>query len=252
MNAMSDAPLYLYGIIDASTDAPDVSDWTGIKGASVRMLAGEQVAAVVSDAPAGKLRPRRRNLKAHHDTLRSLTDRTAVLPMAFGVLADNEQDVAHFLDTHRDILIEQLTRVRGHAEVTLRVRWNVEDIFDHFVSRYERLQDMRDAFFGDGASASRQEMIQLGEQFESLLQAEREAHLDTVLDHIEEVCGAIEVQDPKNESEVMNLACLVPKTDQDAFEAAVHEAAGSFGDEFLFKYTDPMAPYSFADVAFEN
>jgi len=247
---MADGLLYLYGIVD-DTEV-DTASWSGIKGASVRVLRENRVAAVVSNAPSGRLRPRRKNLKAHHDTLRHLAEATAVLPMAFGVLADSEAEVATFLADHEETLAEQLDAVRGHVEITLRIRWNVDDIFDYFVGRYDELREMRDSFFGDGASASRREMIQLGEQFDALLQREREAHLSTVLDHLDPVCRAVETQDPKDEKEVMNLACLVPKDGEEAFEEAVHAAAESFADEFLFKYTDPMAPYSFADVAFEG
>lgn len=247
---MADGTIYLYGIID-DTDI-DTSSWSGIKGASIRVRRENHVAAVISDAPSGRLRPRRKNLKAHHDTLRQLAEATAVLPMAFGVLADSEAEVSTFLADHEETLTEQLDAVRDHVEITLRIRWNVDDIFDYFVGRYDELQEMRDAFFGNGASASRREMIQLGEQFDAFLQTEREAHLSTVLEHLDPVCRAVEAQDPKDEKEVMNLACLVPKDGEEAFEDAVHTAAESFADEFLFKYTDPMAPYSFADVAFDT
>jgi hypothetical protein len=247
---MADGTLYLYGIIDDTSVA--TASWSGIKGASVRVLRENGVAAVISDAPSGRLRPRRKNLKAHHDTLRKLAEATTVLPMAFGVLADSEAEVATFLAGHEETLTEQLNAIRDHVEITLRIRWNVDDIFDYFVGRYDELREMRDAFFGNGASASRREMIQLGEQFDAFLQTEREAHFSTVMQHLDPVCRAVQTQDPKDEKEVMNLACLVPKNGEDAFEDAVHDAAESFPDEFLFKYTDPMAPYSFADVAFEG
>lgn len=247
---MADGSIYLYGIIDDGD--VETASWTGIKGAAIRVLQEDGVAAVVSDAPGGRLRPRRRNLKAHHDTLRQLAEHSAVLPMAFGVLAETEADVRSFLQEHQRTLEDQLNAVRGHVEITLRVRWNVDDIFGYFVGRYDDLQEMRDSFFGDGASASRREMIQLGEQFDMLLQEERDEHFSTIHEHLDPVCRAIEAQDPKDEKEVLNLACLVPKDGEDAFETAVHAAAESFDDEFLFKYTDPMAPYSFAEVAFEK
>jgi hypothetical protein len=34
----------------------------------------------------------------------------------------------------------------------------------------------------------------------------------------------------------------------DDFDRAVEEVAGEFGDEYLIRYTDPIAPYSFVDV----
>jgi hypothetical protein len=42
----------------------------------------------------------------------------------------------------------------------------------------------------------------------------------------------------------------VPRDGVDAFEDAIMDAAEEFSDDFTFTYTDPMAPYSFADVAF--
>jgi hypothetical protein len=242
----------LYGIVDAGVEALDVSEASGVKGAAVDVIEEGDVAVVCSPAPSGKLRPRRRNLKAHHDLLRAVSEATAVLPMAFGVLADDEAEVRDFLADHEATLAERLDLVRGHVECTLRVRWNVDDIFNYFVERYDDLRETRDAFFGDGASASRGEMIQLGEQFETLLQAERQAHLATVEEHLDDVCRAVEVQEPKDETEVLNVACLVPRGEVDAFEDAVHAAADAFDDEFLFKYTDPIAPYSFANVDFEG
>lgn len=249
---MADSSLYLYGIVDADDRIPDVSTWSGLKDAPLRTIAREGVAVVVSDVPQGRLRPRRKNLRIHHDTLRRLSDTTAVLPMAFGVIAEQSDDVVAFLDSHHETLFEQLDTVRGHVEVTLRVRWDVDDIFDYFVSRYDDLREMRNALFQNGSSANRGEMIRLGEQFDGLLQAERQAHLNTVLDALDPVCRRVEPQDPKDESEVLNLACLVPRSGVEAFEEAVHRAAESFDDEFLFKYTDPMAPYSFAQVGFED
>lgn len=249
---MPNQQLYLYGIVDAGVEALDASEWTGMKGEAVDVVEEGDVAVVCSPAPSGKLRPRRRNLKAHHDLLREVAEATAVLPMAFGVLADDEAEVRDFLAAHEPTLAERLDLVRGHVECTLRIRWNVDDIFTYFVERYDDLRETRDAFFGDGASASRGEMIQLGEQFETLLQGERQAHLATLEDHLDDVCRAVEVQDPKDETEVLNVACLVPRDGVDAFEEAIHDAAESFDDEFLFKYTDPIAPYSFANVDFEG
>jgi hypothetical protein len=241
---------YLYAIADAS--AMDVPDESGVKDASVRALSHDDLAAVVSDAPDGKLRPRRRHLKAHHDLLKTLMAEATVLPMAFGVLANSEEQVQSFLRSHAGTLRAQLDQVRGHAEVGLRVKWAVDDIFEYFVETDDDLRELRDAVFGDDREPSRQEKIQVGEEFEARLQQARDAHEATVRDHMAAVCRDIAADDPKDETEVMNLACLVPRDEMDAFEEALMDAAGEFSDDFAFTYTDPMAPYSFADVAFEG
>jgi hypothetical protein len=241
---------YLYAIAEAS--AVDADGKTGVTDAPVRTLRHDDLAAVVSEAPDGTLRPRRRHLKAHHDLLKALMEEATVLPMAFGVLATSDEQVQSFLRQHAGTLRAQLDRVRGHAEVGLRVKWTVDDIFEHFVETYDELRELRDAVFGDGREPSRQEKIRVGEEFEALLQEVRDAHQATVREHLSPACRAIEADDPSDETEVMNLACLVPRDGMDRFEDAIMAAAEEFSDDFTFTYTDPMAPYSFADVAFEE
>jgi len=241
--------LYLYAI--APADAVDVDGKTGLRDASVRTIDHEGVSAVVSEKPDGKLRPRRRNLKAHHGLLKTLTTEGTILPMAFGVLATSEAEIEQFLEDHRDTLLDQLGHVDGHVEIGLRVKLTVDDVFAYFVDRYDELRDMRNAFFGGEGDASRQQMLRLGERFEEFLEAERAAHRSTVEEALAPVCRAVTSDTPKDEAEMMNLSCLVPRDGVEAFEDAVQTAAEDFSDDFLFRYTDPMAPYSFADVTYE-
>lgn len=242
--------MYLYAIADA--DAVDPTGMTGLKDTDVTTVSHDDLAAVVSPAPDGKLRPRRRNLKAHHDLLKALMGEATILPMAYGVLADSEGQVTAFLQQHTDTLHAQLKQVRGHVEIGFRATWNVDDIFEHFVEQYEELRELRDSVFGEEGEPSRQEKIHVGERFEALLEEARMKHRATVEEYLRTACRAIEADDPQDESEVMNLACLVPRDGEEEFEDAVVEAAEVFSDDFTFTYTDPMAPYSFADVAFEE
>jgi hypothetical protein len=237
---------YVYAIVEPG--AVSVEGETGVKEAEVSVVESEGIGAVVSAAPEDELRPRRRNLKAHHGLLKSLMTEATVLPMAFGVVAESEEQVRDFLAAHADDLARQLERVRGHAEVGLRLKWNVDDIFSYFVERYDELREMRDDVFAGDGDPSRQAKIQIGELFQNLLEAEREAHRTTVEDGLSDACRAIAADDPKDETEVLNLACLIPRDGMNAFEDAVNDVAAEFDDEFLFRYTDPIAPYSFVDV----
>lgn len=246
---MSDST-YVYAIAnpDAVAGSDVLADAEGVKGAPVSVVEAGGIAAVVSPAPDGEPRPRRRNLQAHHGLLKDLMAETTILPMAFGIIADSEDDVATFLADHADDLATQLERVQGHAEVGFRLKWNVDDIFSYFVDRFDELREMRDDVFRGNGEASRQAKIQIGELFQNLLDAEREAHRSTVESHLRPVCRAIEADEPKGETEVLNLACLIARDGMDDFDRAVEEVAGEFGDEYLIRYTDPIAPYSFVDV----
>jgi hypothetical protein len=241
--------LYLYAITSASTSLPE--GLTGIKKEPVRPVSEGDVMAIVSSAPEGRLRPRRRNLKAHHEVIKRVAETETLLPMAFGVVAESPDQVRTYLSDRAGLLVTQLNRLSGHVEIGVRLTWDVDDIFAHFVSQYDELRELRDAFFGEEGSASRQQMIQLGERFDALLDAERDAHRTTLETHLEGVCQRLVADDPRDETEAANLSCLVARSAIEDFESAIQRAASDFDDVFTLTYTDPLAPYSFAEVSFE-
>jgi hypothetical protein len=241
-------PLYLYAVTDPAAPAP-ADDRAGVTGAPVTRLAAGDVAVAASPVENAKIRPRRKHLKAHHAVVRALHAEGPVLPMTFGVVAADEDAVRAFLAEHAGPLAGQLDRVRGQAEVTLRGAWTVDDIFAYFVERYDELRQARDATVGAG-DASRGAMIALGEQFAELLAAERAAHRRTVEAHVADVCTAVVASDPRTETDVFDLALLLPRDAEPALDDAVEAAAADLPDDLLLRYSDLLPPYSFADVRF--
>lgn len=242
--------LYLYAVAEAGSLS--LAGLQGMSKAALHTIEHGGLAVVVSDLPDKKVRPRRRNLEIHHTLLKDLADQADVLPMAFGIIAQDADEVRAFLMNNSETLREQLDRVRGHVEVVLRATWNVEDIFTYFVEQHADLRVMRDEFLGENGTASRDQMIRLGQLFEQRLEEVRQEHLDAITTHLDTVCTDFRADDCRDEKEIMNVACLVPKGGFPFFEDAVREAASRYSDEYLFRYTEPMAPYSFAEIAFEQ
>jgi hypothetical protein len=260
--------LYLYAVTDAASlaDAPTAREAAaegaeaedeaaipaeGIQGAPIDTLAEGDLAVVCSPMEGTPPRPRRKHLKAHHDTVRALHAHGPVLPMAFGVVADDEATVRAFLREHAATLAEQVEHVRGRGEVSFRARWDVDDIFAYFVARYDDLRALRDEMAETG-EPSRPAMIALGEAFAKRLAAERQAIRADLEGHLADVCVAVAENEPRNETEAVNLALLVDRARTDDLDAAIEAAAEDFPDELVFRYTPPVAPYSFANVRFEG
>jgi hypothetical protein len=111
---------YLYAIIDGVDDRRPLA-LTGLDGGEVYALAEGGLAVVVSDLAVRKVRPERRRLAAHNDVLRRLMAGHTVLPMAFGLIADGDDDVRRIIRLNRGPFAEQLDRVRGKVEMDVRV-----------------------------------------------------------------------------------------------------------------------------------
>ena len=238
---------YLYAIV------PDAGSRTygfaGIDGAPVYTIPNGRMAAVVSDVPNQKIRPERRHLAAQQSVLKGLLSQTgAMLPMAFGIIADGPKAVQKIMARNHEAFLKQLQRVTGMVEMGLRVSWDVANIFEYFINTHEDLRAARDRFMGPYRNPSQEDKIELGRLFDRHLNDDREAYTEQVEEILTAYCQEIKRNKCRGESEVMNVACLVSRTGQDRFEEGVFEAAKLFDNNFTFDYNGPWAPHNFVEL----
>jgi hypothetical protein len=237
---------YLYAII-AGTDSGQL-DIRGIDGGQVYAISDGRLAAVVSDVPNEKLRPERRRLAAHHETLKRLLARGTLLPMAFGIIADGTEAIERILTLNREAFAEQLGRLDGTMEMGLRVCWDVPNIFDYFVTTHAESRFLRDQLFRGGREPTQEDRIELGRFFDRILAWEREEQAAKVLHALSDHCIECKENKPRNENEVMNLACLIRREAQKDFERGVFEAANQFDNHYAFDFNGPWPPHNFVDI----
>lgn len=237
---------YLYAIIETAK-AVDLGP-VGVDGGVVYAINDGRVAAVVSDLPNEKLRPERRRLAAHHEVLKRLMETETVLPMAFGIVADGAEAIRRILAKNQAAFGEQLQRFAGKVEMGLRVCWDVPNIFEFFVNTHPDLRGFRDRIFRAGREPSQEEKIELGRTFDHALMEDREQHAERVVGVLGPLCAEIKENKPRNEREVMNLACLIGRDRQKEFEQAVFAAAKFFDHHYAFDFNGPWPPHNFVDV----
>jgi len=241
-----EAGLYLYGITVAQGTVP--VEIPGIENAEVEQVVEGSLAAIVTRVTTQKIRPQRSNLAAHHHVLRDLTDQQPILPAAFGTIAGSEEQLREVLRRNRDVLREQLKRLRGKVEMGLGIYWETPNIFEFFVATHRELEQMRDRLFRPGKEPTFEEKVEMGKLFESLLQDNRQRHTRQVIEALSPYCAEIRTIDPGEEKMIMKLACLVEKSRRGQWEDGIEAVARHFDNNYCFKYTGPWAPHNFADV----
>jgi hypothetical protein len=241
---------YLYAIVTAPGER--TYNFSGIDGAPVYGIANGQVAAVVSDILDDRIRPERRHLAAQQTVLKGLLSRAdALLPMAFGIIADGPKAIQKILSRNHAAFLQQLQRVAGMVEMGLRVSLDVPNIFEYVVNTHPELRAARDRFLGPYRNPSQEDKIELGRLFDHLLNEDREAFTEKVEEILSDYCREIKRNKTRNESQVMSLACLVPRDRQDRFEEGIFAAAKLFDNNFTFDYNGPWAPHNFVELDLE-
>jgi len=237
---------YIYGF--TKNDANLSLDIPGIDGRPIYMIPDNGIAAVVSDSPGGKLRPERKNLGAHNNVIKEVMKTSTILPVSFGVVADNEAELKKILKLNHDSFISQLEKLEGKVEMGLKINWDVENIFEFMVRKHRTLELFRDNIFLKPTGATHEEKLELGRMFETVLNEDREKHTAAVQNILKDYCCEIKVNKPKDEKTVMKLACLVEKSKLEQFEKGVFEVAKVFDDNYAFDFNGPWAPHNFVDI----
>lgn len=237
---------YLYAVVAGAEDKEYGP--IGIDGGPVYAVNDGQVAAVVSDLPYCEIRPERRRLAAHHAVLKELMTEGTPLPLAFGVIADSIEAIHDILTENREIFSAELERLAGKVEMGLKVAWDTPNIFEYLVQTHEELREVRDHCFRPSRKPSQQDMIEVGRTVDRIIKEDRQQHTEKILEILSPYCYETEVNHPRNEKEVLNLACLVGRDAQDQFEKGVFKAASLFDNNYAFDYSGPWAPHNFVHI----
>lgn len=219
--------LYLYAITHADTPLPQVA---GIDGAVVQQIPHAPLAAIVSPLAHARLAPSPLHLWQHEAVVSAVLAHAPVLPVRFGTALTNHAGVQATLTQHAPQFLANLEVVRGCAELSLRVLWNVPAP----ATDMPPINNGRDYMLARLAQAQAQ-------------QAWR-GHADTLIAELHArlapLCRAHHHRPLLTPRLLLTAAYLVEQTNLTAFQQAVAQLDSDYPD-LAFALTGPWAAYSF-------
>jgi hypothetical protein len=239
---MSNAGRYLYGFTDRNFDPPP--GLCGLRGSPVRLVSFRDLAAVVSHHPVQRLLPSRSNVEPHHRVVRQVSAQAALVPAAFGHVSETEADLLAVLQGHYDEIRDELARLAHKCEMTVKLRWNVDNIYECMVRGNRELRELRDRVFRE-TPPSLNAKLQVGALFEATLTREREWLTKLLLESLQPVTCDSVVSAPRDEKIACHAALLVEYARVTDFADTLGSAAGLFNADFTLDYSGPWPPYSF-------
>ena len=238
---------YVYGIVEATATAPR---GRGIADAPVRLLVGEDAAALVSEIPPDHLRMGREEVQMHARVLERALNRGPVLPMRFGVVMSDAEEVrTRLLKEHGTELRAQLAEMEGKVEIRIRAAYDEQLLFRDIVRERPQIATLRNSVAGSPADASYYERIRLGELVAAAVARHREVDAQAIIEALGEHALAVSAGEPSHERVVVQASFLVQRSDLAEFNAVVDQVAEGYGGQIRFKYTGPLPPHSFVELA---
>lgn len=236
---MALSPVYVYAVVRAGLALPPGLRGVGRPPAPARLLPAGGLAAVVSDVPPD-LRARRRDLTAHQDLLLALCEAAPVLPMRFGMVADDPRTVRRAVEAAAPAHLATLRRLDRRMEMNLKAmpaQGGVEALVRDDVAVRRLAADVR-------SQPSYEGNVRLGSAIAEGL-GRRAAHAaEGVARELAALAGAW-ARGADVPGCVLNASFLLPRADAERCRELVDRRAAELRERVELRLTGPLPCYSF-------
>ncbi|MEU9991443.1 GvpL/GvpF family gas vesicle protein [Streptomyces sp. NPDC048045] len=234
--------VYVYSI--TSKDHParlDDLHGVGEPPCPLRTVTAGVLCAVVSDAPED-LRARRRDVLAHQEVQERLMKDGPVLPLRFGMTADDDEAVRGALEDRSDEYQEQLRNLGGATEYNLKVSWEEEALLRRILLESDEVRELNTAT--RSGSGTPEMSIALGELVAQEAEARQQALAAGIVEALRPYARDENVSAPGGR-DFLNVSFLVQDDQEEMFLATGISLANQLGEECEFRLRGPLPPYSF-------
>ncbi|MBI2462501.1 MAG: GvpL/GvpF family gas vesicle protein [Candidatus Rokubacteria bacterium] len=239
---------YLYGIIEARGGlnlGP-----VGLGGQEVAVIAYRDLGAVISNAPPGTCAIAKENLLAHERVLERVMEEHAVLPVRFGTVAANAEEIRWILERGYRELKHLLRDMDGKVELGVKALWrDMDHIFREVAEENEEIRRLRAGIAGRPSRLTHVQRIAIGQMVQAALEAKKEREGEELLRDLRRLAVDHRVHRTIGDRMLLNAVFLVDRDREGEFDDLMERLEHRHRERLKFVYVGPAPPYNFVDLA---
>lgn len=250
---------YLYGVVP--TGSQKELGPIGIDGAIVKTVQYEKLAAVVHSCDIDIKIPSNeadasRWVISHQDVVEKMWERFSVIaPSSFGTVIkgeDPDQTTVKWLSDNYESFLTELKTLVGKAEYGVQIFWDLKKIGEDVVSENQELVWLKDQIQSESRGLAYLHQKKMERILRSKLEKKATGFFKSVHDTIAGMVDSVVIEKIKTAPEdlqpadlqmVMNVSCLLARTDEVKLGLYLDEINGV--DGYTVRFTGPWPPYSF-------
>lgn len=235
--------LYVYAITKTSHPLRlDDLKGVGESHSEVRVVRGDSLCAVVSEAP-GDLSVARRDLEAHHAVQERLWSDGVSLPLGFGFVAQDEDAVRAVLEQGAEQYAQRLAELADRVEFNVKGVQDEDTLLRQIVEESDRIRELNEATReGRGSPEQR---LELGQLVAQEVQSRQEALAAQIVAALRPLVYA-ESLSPPSEQYFVNASFLVDRGKSGEFTDFCGDLTKQLPEGVELRLHGPLPPYSFA------
>ncbi len=242
---------YLYCVTHRQPFTGDAANFktTGIAGRPVRIVAQDDLAAIVSDSPSDEYNVTLENVQAHEGVIEEAMQRTDVLPISFGSVAGSDEEVrTRLLQDEAQTLRSQLESIEGHVEMGVRALWEQEALFAQITAEDSDIQALSSQIVGTTPEETYDLRLELGELTDQAIQRHREQDAAAILDALSPLAADTRANSIITDMMVVNASFLVARDKVETFIQNVNALQQANAGRLILQCVGPLPPYNFVTM----
>ncbi|MDP3893124.1 GvpL/GvpF family gas vesicle protein [Nocardioides sp.] len=236
---------FVYAVVEAGARVPD--DLSGVDSSPVHVLEHHgSVGAVVGRIELERPPGRRADLLAYNDVIDALAQAGPVVPVRFGTVMEDEQEVEDvLLAANGPFFLDLLGQLAGRAQFNLRATYLEPVVLAEVVAENAEIERLREVTRELPEDAAYAERVRLGELVARALEEKRHWDTTMLLDQVLPRVDAHAVRPGSGVEHLLDVALLVDRTRQDELENHLEGLAEAVHERIRLSLVGPMAAYDF-------
>lgn len=246
---MNKGGLYIYCVVGSTQDRHFRA--LGINKADVLTISYDDLSMVVSHHPLTRIVISRDNMLAHERVIeRIMREFDAVLPVRFGTIAANADEIRAFLDRRRHEFQSFLRFVDHKIELNVKGLWKkMSGIYAEIVRDNPAIKEKKEKLLQQGHAGNLREKYEVGMMVEKALRKKKEEEAALIVNGFRKTAAEVTINKTSGDDMFLNAAFLVDRGREKEFDNLMDEADRRHRQRVLFKYTGPLPAYNFVNVA---
>lgn len=244
---------YIYGVIETTKPLTFGQSLLPPRVEEVYTVVLWDLACVVSDYAGGDFVSLSKEgklhcLMAHQEVIeRVVKEGYTILPVKFGTLVEDEDEVRHILEQGYRKLAQTLEQVDGMVEVEVAATWDLKKVLEE-IGNEEWIVPLKRSMAGKSASEILEMQINAGKLVKESLDRRREGYRSQTVQSLAKTALDIQPNALVTDEMVMNVAFLIQREEQENFDRRVRQINEALNDRINFRVIGPLPPYSFSTV----
>ena len=184
----------------------------------------------------------------HEQVNTNLMKQYDVIPMRFGMIAENTEEIRSILTKAYIQFKAAVERITGKVEFVVQVFWNEKNALEKIVEENAEIQKLKKEAESKGRILGFASKMKLGKAIFEAIESRRKEYTADILMNL-----AVSFPDfcpgkLLDKEMIMNYSFLISKAEESTLEFQLNKLAEKYTNELKFKYIGPMAAYSFTDI----